>query len=40
VRARTAVRALVVSGALLAVLTALVTTRWGPLLGVDLAVGR
>ncbi|HEV7756256.1 MAG TPA: phosphatase PAP2 family protein [Mycobacteriales bacterium] len=39
-RARTAVRALVVSGALLAVLTALVTTRWGPLLGVDLAVGR
>ena len=33
-------RALAVSGVLLAVLTTLVVTRWGPLSGVDLAVGR
>jgi membrane-associated phospholipid phosphatase len=33
-------RALVISGALLAVLTALVVTRWGPLLHLDLTVGR
>jgi membrane-associated phospholipid phosphatase len=33
-------RALAISGALLAVLTALVSTRWRPLLEVDLAVGR
>jgi undecaprenyl-diphosphatase len=33
-------RALAVAGALLAVLTALVVTRWDPLLEVDLAAGR
>jgi membrane-associated phospholipid phosphatase len=33
-------RALVICGALLAVLTTLVVTHWGPLSGVDLAVGR